>query len=87
MIVGGIEADILSALARYRYLNLGHILTLRRIRGDKDTRAALRRLELAKMVDRKDCGPVPGLGRLPSCYWLTRKGACRFRRSRPFVPI
>lgn len=75
MIVGGIEADILSALARYRYLNLGHILTLRRIRGDKDTRAALRRLELAKMVDRKDCGPVPGLGRLPSCYWLTRKGA------------
>lgn len=75
MIVGGIDADILTALGRYRYLTLGHMVRLRRVKGDKETRAALRKLELASMVGRQDCGPVPGLGRLPSCYWLTKKGA------------
>lgn len=75
LILGGIEADILAALGRHRYLNLAHMVRLRRVRGDKETRTALRKLELAGMVGRQDCGPVPGLGRLPSCYWLTKKGA------------
>ena len=74
-----IESDILEGLARYRYLALPHMLRLRGVKTDKETREALRKLVLAKMVGERQCGPVPGLGRLPSCYWLTAKGADAFR--------
>lgn len=77
-ILSVIEADIITSLARYRYLHLGHMMRLRGVKTDKDMRAALRRLELAGMIGKRDCGVTPGLGRLPSCYWLRGKGARAF---------
>ena len=78
ILVSRIEMDIITGLARYRYLHLGHMMRLRGVTTDKDTRAALRRLELAGMIGKRACGVTPGLGRLPSCYWLKGKGAQAF---------
>lgn len=71
----GLEADILLGLAKYRFLSARHILRLRGTTTDRDTRGALRGLETARLVKRQDSGPIPGHGRLPSCFWLTKRGA------------
>lgn len=75
MIITQIYADILISLAQYRYLALPHIMRLRGVKSDKETRKALKELATAKIVGCQPFPPYAGLGRLSSCYWLTSKGA------------
>lgn len=69
--------EVLQHLATYKFLTVKQFIMLGLAKHKESVHRILSRFERSrkKLVDKKDLGAIPGQGRLPIVYYLTRRGA------------